>query len=348
MQTMKNYFKIKLDKGDNALSRAIQALLFTYGFKWCGTGAKFFGALDYGYVVVDPAARELYNQHESSTTPCYDPKKDMSKIMELLAPFGKTVSVNLNDTEKATVFCTGISIEGHRNIIFPHSVVEDLRNAIKKSTKSADDFVVVCPENDVVSYIAIQNILFAEGYCWCSDDADKPRLKAYLTHEIFVEVKTKRISVAPAGHTEQKYTLNDLPTVVKQLSGKAYDNVSVKINETYTAKIDGGKIVVGCQVFEISKLDELAEAINTVRKGAVESPTVDASDVDDESKIPKNYIRMGYGGTFKIPFEVFGERGYWRSPGMRNWYYSNNLSWNSGSTIYYAHKDSKIVKLNNK
>lgn len=220
------------------ISKVIQEKLFSLGYKW-GDGDKIPSCLD---------KKELHLWSDKKITWGDETDKcEFLSLSELMSWTNERI-VKLNDACEAHIKEDGIRVNHHtENAWIPLDRLATLAEALKEAKKGIDDepcsLDVICPEISEV----VQKELFKRGCKW----EFRGKSVSY-THERILAIHYRDKNTITWGDDPGLERLS-----LEEFFSQSKKEVSVTLTDSWTAVVTKDQVKVGCQTFDIERVEEL-------------------------------------------------------------------------------------------
>jgi hypothetical protein len=225
------------------ISKVIQEKLFSLGYEW-PIGGKTISHLDAPIIVLWDDMEIAYS---SGGVYC-----DRELSLPELMSWTNGKSFDLNDLFTATLQDKGLKVvneDGQGASCIPYDRLVALAEAIEE-VKKEEDFEpflidVICPEISEV----VQKELFKRGYEW--EGWDRDGVVRYTDARILAIncFHKKAITFWHIGSMKQ--------ITLKEFFSQSRKEASVTLTDSWTAVVTKESVKVGCQTFDIKKVEEL-------------------------------------------------------------------------------------------
>jgi hypothetical protein len=343
-------FAIKVLKGQSLLNEAIQSILYSAGYKWFTGDQSYFYNYAHGYITCNVVSKEMCCNYPDANAKIIDPT--VTPLSDLCNFLTSSVGVKIELNSQYTVYVSASGIVASDGSYFPLSTISNLRKALDKvNEKHASRKTMLCPlEAGKNHFRMLQGALFSLGFSWLGDGDNVFEYYNYgdvdLTY-IVADASTKKLTWLSSNAAQGKKYAEmrkfkypqelDAWCSAVEISGST--EVGVDLG-THTAVVTHDEITVGCQTFPTTIIDALERAVKQLEV----TTTIKGIDVSD---LPKGYVILGVGNTFKVTngakhIGIWKKAdGSWSAP-------SSWLGWVDENAVYAVLVDSDLAKLNNK
>lgn len=226
------------------ISKVIQEKLFSLGYEWPISG-KTASYLDAPFITLWDNMKIAY----SSGSVIGNRELSLSELMS----WTNEKSFDLNKLFTATLQDKGLKVvskDGQWAACIPYDRLASLAEAIEEVKKEEEDFEpfsidVICPEISEV----VQKELFKMGYVWAGWDRDG--VVRYTDARILaLNYHCKKTISFWYGGGLKRITLEELFSRLRK-------KILVTLTDSWTAIVTKESVKVGCQTFDIKKVEEL-------------------------------------------------------------------------------------------
>jgi hypothetical protein len=227
------------------ISKVIQEKLFSLGYRWPVTG-KTISHLDAPLIAI-------WNDMEITFEYLGDGVTDEEEIsLHELMSWNNKKSFDLNDLFTATLQDKGLKVVNEDDqgaSCIPYDRLVTLAEAIEE-VKKEEDFEpflidVICPEISEV----VQKELFKRGYEWRGwDRGDVVR----FTNKRILILNYHSKKAIIFGHVDGLKQIT-----LEEFFSRSRKEISVTLTDSWTAVVTKESVKVGCQTFDIKKIEEL-------------------------------------------------------------------------------------------
>lgn len=234
------------------ISAVIQKKLFSLDYKWM-SGSKSFENYSEDYIEINTKDKTLSFWRKGLVR-----KKEGEEISlsELMSWTNDRV-VRLNDAYEAHIYTDGIRINPWaENAWIPFDRFITLAEALEEVKKGIDDepFAIdtICPEISKV----VQKELFGRGCEWSSGGKN-----VIHADQRILAIHHRNKNIITHGDAPELKRLS-----LEEFFSQSKKEVSVTLTDSWTAVVTKDQVKVGCQTFDIKKVEELISACRELGK----------------------------------------------------------------------------------
>ncbi len=209
---------------------------------------------------------------------------------------------------------------------------------VEQNKQTMKNFFIKMPPGESAMSRAIQTILFEHDLRWIGS-GPKTHWFSNTSGYIRIDLASRELTNDSPKNGDVVYTVeNNLPDILKAIVPRT--TVEVVLNKNHKAVVSEDGIVVGCQTFPLSIVDDLQKAIDSLGHAGTAC----------KNGLPTDFVYLGCGDRFKIKYYekypgVKGDSKY-RRRGDTTW--TDSTPQLSDFTLpdyeYALHKDSPLLK----